>query len=116
MKTLLAVFALVFIVAGLSVVPTAQPGPPRTYTCLWTHDPAGGVADEFQMWVDGALSVTVPPTACTGTPVLACQSPLTMTTQVNHLVTVKAVNIFGEATSIPFTAAPPGRPAGVTIR
>lgn len=100
---------------GLSL--HGQPGPPRTYTCLWTHDPAGGAAESFQILVDGAVAVTVnPATACSGTPVLACTSPLTMTTQVSHTVIVQAVNLFGEANSVPFTAAPPGRPAGVTIR
>jgi hypothetical protein len=117
MKTALAIVALVVMALGLSVVPAAQPGPPRTYTCQWTHDSSGGAAESFQILVDGAVSVTVnPATACSGTPVLACTSPLTMTTQVNHTVIVQAVNLFGEANSVPFTAAPPVRPAGVTIR
>lgn len=117
MKTMLAVVALALMVVGLSVVPMAQPGPPRTYTCLWTHDPAGGAAESFEILVDGAVAVTVvPATACSGTPVLACTSPLTMTTNVNHVVIVKAINIFGDAASVPFTAAPPARPAGVLIR
>lgn len=110
--TLVAITALSLVLGSVS----AQPGPPRTYSCSWTHDSAGGAADTFELVVDGAVSATLPASACTGTPVLACTSPLTMTTNVSHTVLVRAVNIFGQATSDPFSAAPPGRPAGVVIR
>lgn len=111
-----AVF-LVSVAAGLALVPVAaQPGPARTYTVSWTHDPGPAAAEVFQVLVDGAVSVTVPVSACTGTPLLTCTSSLTMTTNVAHVVVVKAVNLFGDASSLPFSAAPPGRPAGVVIR
>lgn len=112
MWALVAVTMLSLILGSVS----AQPGPPRTYTCQWTHDSAGGAAETFQILVDGAVSATLPATACTGTPILACASPLTMTTNVAHIVIVRAVNIFGEASADPFTAAPPSKPAAVVIR
>lgn len=110
-------FTLVAL-ALLSLVPVQarQPGPPRTYTCSWSHD--GVQTDTYTIWVDGAQSVSVPVTNCTGTaPALSCSSPLTMTTNVAHTVIVKAENAFGWADSSPFISGPPGsRPVGVVIR
>lgn len=113
----LALFTLVAL-ALLSLIPVQarQPGPPRTYTCSWTHD--GAQTDSYAIWVDGAQAVSVLVTNCTGTaPSLSCSSPLTMTTNVTHTVIVRAENAFGFAESSPFTSGPPGsRPAGVVIR
>jgi len=115
--TVVLVAVLVAVFTGVAFVPLdAQPGPPRTYTCQWTHDAAGGAADSFEIVVDGAIAATLPASACTGTPVLACTSPLTMTTNVPHTVLVRAINIFGQADSGPFSAAPPGRPAAVVVK
>jgi hypothetical protein len=116
-RSAVVVVFLAALLTGYALVPIeAQPGPPRTYTCQWTHDPAGGAADSFEVLVDGTVAATLAASACViGTP-LRCESPLTMTTNVPHTVFVRAVNIFGQATSDPFSAAPPGRPAGVVIR
>jgi hypothetical protein len=107
---------LLSVALGLGLSVSAQPGPPRTYTCEWTQDLIGRAPDSFQILVDGAVAATVPMTACTGTTTLTCSSPLTMTTNVAHTVIVKAINLFGEASSVPFSAAPPGRPEAVVIR
>jgi hypothetical protein len=115
--TVLVFLLAVFVGFGLSL--TAQPGPPRTYTATWTHDGTAAVADSFEIVLDGAVAVTVPNAdpACTGTVAArACTSPLTMTTNVPHTIYVRAVNLFGQAMSDPFSAAPPSRPAGVVIR
>ena len=44
-------FTLVAL-ALLSLVPVQarQPGPPRTYTCSWSHD--GVQTDTYTIWVD----------------------------------------------------------------
>ena len=116
-RSAVVVVFLAALLTGYALVPIeAQPGPPRTYTCQWTHDAAGGAADSFEIVVDSAVAATVPASACTGTPVLACTSPLTMTTNVPHTVLVRAINIFGQADSGPFSAAPPGRPAAVVVK
>lgn len=120
MKRLLLLVAVALALASLIPVQARQPGPPRTYTCSWTHDGTGGVAETFELVVDGTVAATVPNAdpGCTGIVASrACQSPLTMTTNVAHTVYVRAVNVFGAATSDPFSASPPGsRPAGVVIR
>jgi hypothetical protein len=91
----------------------AQPGPPRTYTLEWTHDGVG--TDGYTVRVDGLVDMAAVPT-CAGTP-RVCSRPLSMTTNVPHVVTVEAHNIFGSATSDPFDASPPrSRPAGVVIK
>jgi hypothetical protein len=110
-----AVVALVFLT--LSGLWAQTPGPPRTYTCYWTHD-GTNADDRYRILVDGVVAVdTVPLSACSvaGT-VRSCTSPLTMTTNVNHVVTVQAVNIFGEASAPPFAANPPKSPAGVGVK
>lgn len=111
-----AVFILsIFLGFGLSS--TAQPGPLKTYTCQWTHDGVG--TDTYSILVDGAVATTMQNSAavCPAATPRVCSSPLEMTTNVPHVVTVRAENLFGSASSDPFSAAPPGsRPAGVVIR
>lgn len=111
-----AVLALVFL-AFWPVLRAQTPGPPRTYTCYWTHD-GTNADDRYRILVDGVVAVdSVALSACAvaGT-VRTCQSPLTMTTNVNHVVTVQALNIFGEASAPPFAANPPKPPAGVGVK
>lgn len=115
-RLLVGVVFILSIFVGFGLSSTAQPGPPRTYTCQWTQDTGPAAVETFEVVVDGAVSVTLPATACTGSPVLACSTPLTMTTNVPHVVVVRAVNLFGSAASVPFSAAPPGSPASVVIR
>jgi hypothetical protein len=93
------------------------PGPPRTYTCYWTHD-GTNADDSYRILVDGVATVqSVPLSACTVVNTTrTCTSPLTMTTNVNHVVTVQALNIFGEASAPPFAANPPKPPAGVGVK
>ena len=86
----------------------------HTFTVSWTQDTAGGQPDGYAITVDGSRAVVT--ATCTGTGPLTCTAPLTMTLNVAHTVTVSAFNVFGEATSSPFSAAPPGRPAAVVIR
>jgi len=105
------------ILAFYVVTPAQTPGPPHTYTCYWTHD-GTNADDSYRILVDSVATVaTVPLSACTVVNTTrSCTSPLTMTTNVSHVVTVQAVNIFGEATSPPFAADPPKSPAGVGVR
>lgn len=110
---------VVFVVAALAAFAFtvhAQPGPPHTYTCVWDHD--GVSTDHYEIWVDGAAAVAnIQASACMAGPPRVCSSPLTMTTNVSHVVLVKAVNAFGEASSDPFSASPPSsRPAAVVVR
>jgi hypothetical protein len=102
-------------VALLWIVPImAQPGPVKTYTCTWSHDGAG--TDGYVVLVDGVAVPTVATCAGAGAE-RTCTSPVAMTTNVPHLVTVRAENIFGSADSSPFSAAPPStRPAAVVVR
>lgn len=101
--------------ASFALVVRSQPGPAHTYTLTWTHD--GASTDTYTVFLDGALLLTVPNDAahCAGTP-RTCSTPLTMTTGVSHTVVVRAVNIFGDAASDPFSASPPVKPSGVVIR
>lgn len=102
------------VLLAYAVTRAQTPGPPKTYTCTWTHD---GTADSYQVLVDGVMATMSPREACTGTPpTVSCVAPVTMTTNVPHVVTVRAVNLFGEATSDPFSAAPPAKPAVVGVR
>lgn len=116
MRTLALVFAVCLAIGfGLGLV-TAQ-GPPKTYTVQFTHD--GANADRYDVLVDGTVAATIAndTSACQGTGATRlCAGPLTMTTGVTHVVTVRAVGLFGEAMSDPFSAAPPLRPAGVVIK
>lgn len=108
----------VFAWLGFLTVGHAQtPGPPRTYTCYWTHD-GTNADDSYRILVDGVAVVqSVPLSACTVVNTTrTCTSPLTMTTNVNHVVTVMALNIFGEASAPPFAANPPKSPAGVGVK
>jgi hypothetical protein len=108
---------LLAVLLGFGLSLTAQPGPPKTYTCQWDHDGVG--TDSYAIVVDGVVATTMLNSAaiCPAATPRVCSSPLTMTTNVAHVVTVKALNAFGEATSDPFSAAPPGaRPASVVIR
>jgi hypothetical protein len=118
MKRLLLSAAVLLALASLIPVQARQPGPPKTYTCSWNHD--GAQTDAYLVVVDSVVVVTVSndASACAGSGAARlCTSPLTMTTNVNHTVLVKATNAFGEASSDPFSASPPGsRPAGVVIR
>ena len=93
------------------------PGPPRTYKCYWTHE-GTNADDNYRILVDGVVAVdTVPLSACTVVNTTrSCTSPLTMTTNVDHVVTVQALNIFGEASAPPFAANPPKSPAGVGVK
>jgi hypothetical protein len=112
-----AVLAVVTSLVWLVPVRAQTPGPPRTYTCYWTHD-GTNADDSYRILVDGVVAVdSVALSACAvaGT-VRTCQSPLTMTTNVNHVVTVQALNIFGEASAPPFAANPPKPPAGVGVK
>lgn len=113
---LVACVALLLGALTFTGVSAKQAGPPRTYTVTWTHDLVG--VDAFTLWVDGTqVGQSVPTSACAGVaPTFNCASPLTMTTNVPHLVVVKAENLFGVAASDPFSAAPPAaRPAAVKI-
>jgi hypothetical protein len=89
----------------------AQPGPPKTYTLEWTHDGVG--TDGYTVRVDGLVDLAAVPT-CAGTP-RVCSRPLSMTTQVPHVVTVAADNLFGSAVSAPFSAAPPSSPPSAVV-
>ena len=89
----------------------AQPGPPRTYTLEWTHD--GLMTDGYTVRVDGLVDMAAVAT-CAGTP-RVCSRPLTMTTNVAHVVTIEAYNIFGSAVSPPFSAAPPSSPPSAVV-
>jgi hypothetical protein len=114
MKRSIIVLGTFLVFVWLGVLLAQTPGPPKTYTLQWNHD--GANTDNYVILVDGVNTLTVPLTACTGTPKV-CTSPLTMTTNVNHVVIVQAVNVFGAASSDPFSAAPPSsRPVGVVVR
>jgi hypothetical protein len=114
MKRAVVLIAARLMVAWLGVLIAQVPGPPKMYNAVWTH--VGG-ADSFDILVDGVVVASAPSTACTGTaPNLACTYPFQMTTNVPHTLTVRAVNIFGDATSLPFTAAPPAAPAAVGVK
>ena len=92
---------------------TAQPVT-RTFTCEWTHDGVG--TDGYRVLVDGAsVPVTV---VCTGTGATRlCTTPLPLTLNLPHVLRVEAYNLFGAATSLPFTAAPPASvPASLVVR
>lgn len=103
--------ALVLItLAGLAV----QAQTTHTYTVSWTQDASGGTPDGYAITLDGTRAVVT--ATCTGTGVLACTAPLTMTLNQAHTVIVSAFNLFGESSSVPFSAAPPLRPAVVVIR
>lgn len=114
-KTGLALVAIVLMGLGLwTVGMRAQPGPVKTYTCQWTHDGAG--TDGYVILVDGSSVATVATCAGVGAE-RTCTSPVAMTTNVAHVVTVRAENVFGSADSLPFSAAPPGsRPVGVVVK
>ena len=112
-KTLALVFVAAVALGFFAVVGAQTPGPPKTYTCSWNHDGVG--VDSFAVLVDGAVATTT--IACSGSgPERLCSTPLTMTTNVSHVVLVKAVNAFGEAAAPPFPAAPPKPPAGVGVK
>lgn len=116
-KTLALVFVVAVALGFFAVVGAQTPGPPRTYTCYWTHDGANA-DDSYRILVDGVAAVaSVPLSACTVVNTTrSCTSPLTMTTNVSHVVTVQALNIFGEASAPPFAADPPKSPAGVGVK
>lgn len=114
---IVAVLALVTSLVWLFPL-HAQPGPLRTYTCLWNHD--GLNTDSYVVLVDGQPALTISNDAfrCpVAGPPRECRAELPMTTGVVHTVIVKAVNVFGEAPSDPFVTNPPtNRPVGVIIR
>lgn len=116
-QTLALVFVVAVALGFFAVVGAQTPGPPRTYTCYWTHD-GTNADDSYRILVDGVAAVaTVPLSACTvAGAVRSCTSPLTMTTNVSHVVSVQALNIFGEASAPPFAADPPKPPAGVGVK
>lgn len=108
-----AAFGVVALLLPLLVQPTVQAQTPRTYTLSFQHD--GVNTDSYVVTVDAGI-VTVNVT-CTGEGAArTCAGPLTMTQNVNHTVVVKAVGPFGEASSVPFVAAPPAAPGVVKIR
>jgi len=114
MKRVALIVAVILAVGAFALV---QAQAPRTYTCLWTHDGVG--TDTYQIVVDGTVAVTVPNDLahCPAATPRVCSSPLTMTTNVAHTVVIRAVNTFGEASSDPFSAAPPAsRPGAVIVR
>jgi hypothetical protein len=113
----LSVVLVVAVILALGAFAVVRAQAPRTYTCLWNHDGVG--TDTYQILVDGTVSVTVPNDVahCPAVTPRVCSSPLTMTTNVAHVVIIKAVNTFGEASSDPFAASPPAnRPAAVIVR
>jgi hypothetical protein len=101
----------------LAVTPLAQPGPVHTYTVLWDHD--GVQTDSYSILVDGVVATTMlnTPAICPAATPRVCSSPLDMTTNVAHVVLIRAENAFGYGQSDPFSAAPPTvRPVNVKIR
>jgi hypothetical protein len=88
----------------------------KTFTFSWYHDGVG--TDSYNIVVDGGAPLSVPMTACTGTgSTRLCSASVTLTTNVDHTVLIKAVNIFGTNDSDPFPAGPPkGKPVGVTAK
>jgi len=113
---IVAVLALVTCLVWLFPL-HAQPGPLKTYVCLWTHD--GAMTDSYVVLVDGqpALTISNDSFRCPDATPRVCRAELPMTTNVSHTVIVKAVNSFGEAASDPFVSNPPSsRPVGVIVR
>ena len=111
---LCSVVFLACVLAGYSLgVGEAQPTT-KTFTCEWTHD--GLLTDGYRVLVDGVSAPVTP--VCTGTGAARlCTTPLTMTLNVPHVVRVEAYNLFGSATSLPFSAAPPATvPAAVVVK
>lgn len=111
MRTLLLAGLVVVCLASVTLARQTT----HTYTVSWTQDASSGVPDGYAFTVDGVRTVVSPAPVCTAAPVMACTAPLTMTTNIAHVVIVSAFNAFGEAASAPFSASPPNRPGVVVI-
>jgi hypothetical protein len=88
----------------------------KVYTFSWYHDGVG--TDAYNVVVDGGAPLVVPMAACSGNGAARlCSADVTLTTSVDHTVTIQAVNIFGVNVSDPFSAtAPKTKPTGVTAK
>lgn len=65
---------------------------PFTASFQWNPNPAGDNVTSYQVVVDGAAPVTIPLTACAGTPVI-CSTPVTLNALGAHTASVAAVNL-----------------------
>lgn len=110
MKKLVVIF-LAFFILGFASVCLGQT--PYTYTLSFDHD--GLNTDSYAVTVDGVRATITPTCAVVGT-TRTCSSPLTLTMNTVHSVTVIAVGTFGEASSIPFVCDVPKNPANPKVR
>lgn len=107
---LLLILAMIFAALAIQAQTTT-----KTFTCYWTHD--GTNTDGYNYIIDG---VTIPATGftCTGDGAArACQAPITLVLNMQHVVKVQAYNGFGSADSDPTTVGPPSsNPSSVVIK
>jgi hypothetical protein len=90
-----------------------QPPTSKVFTLEFNHD--GLNTSTYEVSVDSVRSLISPTCVGSGDTRL-CTSPLTLTLNTNHTVSVYAVGTFGETVSLPFLCAVPKVPANPKVK
>jgi hypothetical protein len=111
-RTMVLATCVLAVLVGFAIV-YAQGN--KTYTLEFDH--SGVNTTGYAVIVDNGTPVPLVSPTCTGTGASRhCVSTVTMTTGVNHSVTVSATGPFGTLVSDPFVSSPPDKPAGVVVK